>query len=412
MLIAENSAEGSTTVRRVRYGMIGGGDGAFIGPVHRTAAAITGQLDLVAGALSRDPERARQSGANLGLPAARSYASYAEMFDAERALPEDERIEFVTIVTPNDTHGDIARAALAAGFHVLCDKPVTHVLEDALVLQDAVAQSGKFFGVTHTYAGYPLTIQARRLVASGELGRVIRVVANYTQDWLSLPDDVSGNKQAEWRTDPTRSGEAGAFADIGVHAFHLTEFITGQRIRRLAAQLNQVIPGRLIDDDGAAMFELDDGGKGTLIASQVCTGQANGMRISIYCEKAGLHWNQESPNILRVEPRDAPAQEWSPGSNRPYLNAAARDICRTPAGHPEGYLEAFANIYAAFARDVRGDAFTETGAAAERGYASIEDGVSGMRFIRAAVTSSASDAAWVDVHDIERAAREAVRQTA
>lgn len=390
--------------------MIGGGEGAFIGPVHRVAAAITGQLDLVAGALSRDPERARQSGVRLGLASSRSYGSYAEMFAAECALPEDERIEFISIVTPNNTHGEIARAALGAGFHVLCDKPATHVLEDALVLQDAVTQSGKLFGITHTYAGYPLTIQARRMVASGELGRVIRVSANYTQGGLAQPADTSANKKIRWRDDPKLSGEAGAFADIGVHAVHLIEFITGQRIRRLAAQLNQVIPGHVLDDDGAALFELEGGGKGTLVASKVCTGQINGMRISIYCEKAGLHWNQENPNILRVEPHNAPAQEWTPGINRRYLYDAAREICRTPAGHPEGYLEAFANIYAAFARDVRGDTFSETGAAAERGYASIEDGVSGMRLIRAAVTSSAADAAWVDVRDVERTARAAVLQ--
>lgn len=374
----------------VRYAMIGGGEGAFIGPIHRIAAAIAGNCRLVAGALSSDPERARRSGAACGLAESRSYASYAEMLEGERALAPDERAEFVAIVTPNHVHAPAAIAALEAGFPVLCDKPLADTLDAALAIADAARRTGGLVGVTHTYAGYPMVRQARALVAGGGLGAVRRVMVRYTQGWLAQAGDSAG-KQAEWRVDPARSGLAGAFGDIGTHAFNLVEFVTGERMTRLSAELRAAVPGRRLDDDGAAMFHLGGGGRGTLVASQICTGDANALEISVWCEEAGLHWRQERPNGLRVARRGRPEELWTPGVDRGYLDAAAMAATRLPSGHPEGYLEAFANIYRDFADAVRGRA------PADPSYASLADGVAGMRFIQAAHDSSAADGAWVDM---------------
>ncbi|HEX8667472.1 MAG TPA: Gfo/Idh/MocA family oxidoreductase [Allosphingosinicella sp.] len=376
----------------VRYAMIGGGEGAFIGPVHRTAAAIAGNCRLVAGALSSDAERARRSGEAIGLPAARSYASWREMLDGERNLPEGDRAEFIAIVTPNHVHAPAAIAALEAGFPVLCDKPLTDTFEAAKAIADAAGRTGGLLGVTHTYTGYPMVKQARELVAGGRFGAVRRVAVKYTQGWLAKAEDSVG-KQAEWRTDPSRSGLAGAFGDIGTHAFNLVEFITGERMTRLSAEIRAAVPGRQLDDDGAAMFHLEGGGRGTLVASQICTGDANGLEISVWCEEAGLHWRQEQPNSLRVAPRGKPEEIWSPGGDRKYLGAAAMAVTRLPSGHPEGYLEAFANIYRDFADAVRGNAPQNPS------YASLADGVAGMRFIQAAYDSSARGAAWVDLQE-------------
>ena len=374
----------------VRYAMIGGGEGAFIGPVHRTAAAIAGNCRLVAGALSSDPERARRSGAVCGLAESRSYASYGEMLERERAHPDDERAEFVAIVTPNHVHAPAAIAALQAGFPVLCDKPLTDTLDAALAIADAARRTGGLVGVTHTYTGYPMIKQARALVAGGEFGAVRRVMVRYTQGWLATAGDSVG-KQAEWRVDPARSGLAGAFGDIGTHAFNLVEFVTGERMTRLSAEIRAAVPGRRLDDDGAAMFHLDRGGRGTLIASQICTGDANALEISVWCEGAGLHWRQEQPNSLRVARRGRPEEIWTPGADRAYLGDAAMAAVRLPSGHPEGYLEAFANIYHDFAEAVRGRVPEHPS------YASLADGIAGMRFIEAAHDSSARDGAWVDL---------------
>jgi predicted dehydrogenase len=370
--------------------MVGGGEGAFIGPVHRTAAAIAGNCRLVAGALSSDPDRARRSAAVIGLPPERSYDSFAAMYAAERALPEGERAEFIAIVTPNHVHAPAAVAALETGFAVLCDKPLADSLEAALAIRDAAARTGGIVGVTHTYTGYPMVRQARELVAGGRFGVVRRVAVRYTQGWLAKAEDSVG-KQAEWRVDPARSGLAGAFGDIGTHAFNLVEYITGERMVRLSAEIRAAVPGRQLDDDGAALFHLAGGGRGTLVASQICTGDANGLAISIWCEEAGLHWHQEQPNALRVAPRGKPEEIWTPGGDRTYLGAPAMAVTRLPSGHPEGYLEAFANIYRDFAQAVRGHV-------PERpSYASLADGIAGMRFIQAAHDSSAKDAAWTEI---------------
>jgi predicted dehydrogenase len=374
----------------VRYAMIGGGEGAFIGPVHRTAAAIAGNCRLVAGALSGDAERARRSGEAIGLPVERSYASYQDMLEGERALPEGERAEFVAIVTPNHVHAPAAIAALEAGFPVLSDKPLTDTLEAALAIAEAARRTNGLVGVTHTYVGYPMVKQARDLVADGGLGAVRRVAVRYTQGWLAKAEDGVG-KQAEWRVDPSRSGLAGAFGDIGTHAFNLVEFITGERMTRLSAEIRAAVPGRRLDDDGAAMFHLSGGGRGTLVASQICTGDANGLEISVWCEEAGLHWRQEQPNSLRVARRGTPEEIWTPGGDRAYLGSAALAATRLPSGHPEGYFEAFANIYRDFAQAVRGSAPQSPS------YASLEDGIAGMRFIQAAYDSSGQGAAWVDL---------------
>ena len=379
-------------MRKLRYGMVGGGEGAFIGAVHRTAAAIAGNWDLVAGAFSADPAKARRSAAAIGV--SRPYGSFQEMMERERGLPAGERIEAVAIVTPNHMHAPPAIAAFEAGFHVICDKPLADSLENARVIGEAASRAGKLIGVTHTYTGYPLVKQARALVADGAFGAVRRVAVKYTQDWLSREDDIAGNKQAEWRTDPKRSGEGGAFGDIGTHAFNLVEYITGQRIVRLCAELG-MLKGRALDDDGAALFRLDDGAKGVLTASQVCVGDINDLAISVYCDEAGLHWRQEEPNTLRVARRDAPAEIWNAGANRPYLAAPVRAIQRTPAGHPEGYLEAFANIYRAFAEEILTGKQAD---ARDPGYATIDDAVAAMKFVRAAKQSSDRGAVWVELN--------------
>jgi predicted dehydrogenase len=376
----------------VRYAMIGGGEGAFIGPVHRTAAAIAGNCRLVAGALSSDAERARRSGAAIGLAPERSYSSYAELIERERALPAGERAEFVAIVTPNHVHAPAAIAALDAGLPVLCDKPLTDSLAAALELAGVAGRTGGLVGVTHTYTGYPMVRQARDLVAGGGLGAVRRVSVRYTQGWLAKAEDSVG-KQAEWRVDPARSGLAGAFGDIGTHAFNLVEFITGERMTRLSAEIRAAVPGRRLDDDGAAMFHLSGGARGTLVASQICSGDANGLEISIWCEEAGLHWRQEQPNSLRVARRGGPEEIWTPGADRKYLGDAAMAVTRLPSGHPEGYLEAFANIYRDFAEAVRGRVPQSPS------YASLDDGIAGMRFIQTAYDSSARGAAWLDLFE-------------
>ena len=372
--------------------MVGGGEGAFIGPVHRTAAAIAGNCRLVAGAFSSDADRAARSGAALGLAPDRSYASWQALIDGERALAADARAEFVAIVTPNHLHAPVAIAALEAGFPVLTDKPLTDTIEAAGAFVDAAARTGGLVGVTHTYAAYPMVRQARALVSGGSLGAVRRVAVRYTQGWLARAEDAVG-KQAEWRIDPARSGLAGAFGDIGTHAFNLVETITGEAMVRIAAELRATLPGRALDDDGAALFRLAGGGRGTLVASQVCSGDANGLAISIWCENAGVHWAQENPNVLRVARRGGPEEIWTPGVDRGYLGVEAMRVTRTPSGHPEGYLEAFANIYHDFALAVRGQAPDAPC------YAGLDAGMRSMRFIVAAHRSSANDGRWTDLEE-------------
>ncbi len=377
-------------MKPVRYGMIGGGQGAFIGGVHRIAAAISGNWQLAAGAFSSTAEKSKASGAEIGVDPARTYGSWAEMLEREAVLPEDVRIEAVAIVTPNHMHAAPAIAAMEAGFDVIIDKPLADTLANATAIAEAATRTGRRIAVTHTYTGYPLVKQARDLVAGGQCGKVRRVMVKYTQDWLSRASDLENNKQAAWRVDPAQSGDAGAFGDIGTHAANLVEFVTGERISEICCELN-MLPGRLIDDDGAALFRLSGGGKGTLTASQVCVGDMNDLQISVYCDEASLHWRQEQPNTLAVKRRDRPDEVWHAGGNRPYLSPDILAIQRTPAGHPEGYLEAFANIYSAFAKQIRGADV----AGDEPGYATMEDTLSGMNFLRAALESSRHGAVWV-----------------
>lgn len=383
---------------KIRMGMVGGGPGAFIGAIHRMASGLTGAIELVAGAFSRNADASRAFGVELGLDPQRSYGSWQALFEREAALPEAQRMQCVSIVTPNDSHADISCAALEAGFHVICDKPAAGTLEDALRMQAAVRASGLLFGLTHTYTGYPLVIEARERIAAGELGAIRRVSVCYLQDWLSRAEDTHSSKQADWRNDPERSGESGAFADIGSHAFNLVEFMTGQHIEQVAAELRSVIPGRHIDDDGQAMFRLSGGASGLLSASQVCTGAINQLKIEVYGDRASLHWEQMFPNTLRLRRRDEPEQVLH--ANTGYLSAPAQAVARTPGGHPEGYIEAFANLYAAFAADV--EAFPEAGSEPP-GYASIGDGVAALRFIRAARLSSEKQSAWTALSGVEHA---------
>ncbi len=385
--------------KRIRMGMVGGGTGAFIGAIHRLAADITGEIDLVAGAFSSEPDASRSFGAELGLATNRSYGSFAEMFEREAELPLEERIQCVSIVTPNDSHADISCEALGAGLHVICDKPIAGHLEDALRIESAVQDSGLLFGLTHTYTGYPLVIEARERIAAGDIGEIRRVSVNYLQDWLSREEDTTASKQASWRSDPARSGESGAFADIGTHAFNLVEFTTGFSITEISAELRTVVSGRKIDDDGAAMFHLSNGASGLLAASQVCSGAVNSLRIEIYGDSGSIHWAQEEPNTMVIKRRGEPDRILRPGSNVGYLSSAAAAVCRTPAGHPEGYIEAFANLYSGFARAVR-DYPTQSAT----GCASAADGVAGMRFIRAALTSSRNRSAWTSLDNSESSA--------
>lgn len=372
--------------------MVGGGSGAFIGSVHRLSAEMTGAIELVAGAFSSDGNASRKFGVELGLAEDRSYANYEQMFAAESALPEDQRIQCVSIVTPNNSHADIACMALECGIHVICDKPLAGDLEDALRVEAAVEKSGLLFGLTHTYTGYPLVIEASQRVKAGELGDIRRIVVIYLQDWLSRAEDTKGSKQATWRTDSVVGGESGAFADIGTHAFNLVEFITGQQMVEVAAELRAVLPDREIDDDGAALFRMAGGAAGMLSASQVCTGAVNGLRIEIYGDKGSLHWSHGDPNILTIGKRGEPDQVLRPGNNIEYLSEAAKARCRTPGGHPEGFIEAFSNLYADFAK-----AALAWPAETDNYCASVADGVRGMRFIRASITSTNNGSQWTRV---------------
>ena len=382
---------------KVRMGMVGGGKGSFIGAIHRMAAALDGDIALVAGCFSSNPERSTSSARMLGLPELRNYANYQQMVIQEAQLPIDERMQFVAIVTPNHLHFPIATAALQAGFHVLSDKPATASLEQAIQLRETVQASGKLYGLTHTYAAYPLIRQARAMILSGEIGTVRRVAVAYPQGWLAHADDTTANKQALWRTNAATSGESGCFADIGTHAHHLAEYVTGLTITDICADLATVVDGRELDDDGAALFRMENGARGSLIASQICAGEGNGLHISVYGENASLCWQQQQPNSLQVKRRGCPVQLYAAGADCDYLEPEVRASCRTPRDHPEGYIEAFANIYRDFAAGVRQRDTAEDQELALMPWASIEQGVRGMAFVRAAIESSHNNACWVSL---------------
>ncbi len=368
---------------RVRMGMVGGGPGAFIGAVHRFAARLDGEIELVCGAFSSSAEKSKSMATELGLKADRCYGSYAEMMAGEAALPEDQRMEFVAIVTPNHMHFPVAKAALEAGFAVLSDKPATLDLKEAKALRKIVERSGKAYGLTHTYLGYPLVGEARGIIEAGGIGKVRKVFVEYIQGWLATEVD---NKQADWRTDPKRSGCSGCMGDIGTHAHNLAEFVTGKRMTHLAADLTTFVDGRRLDDDGSCLFRMEDGVKGTLSASQVCVGNENSLSIRVYGETGGLEWRQEEPNTLIRTYADQPTQILRAAQG--YLSQGAQDGFRTPPGHPEGYLEAFANVYIDFARALRTDGGATTG---------IEGGVRGMAFVEALLKSSSKNSKWVEI---------------
>lgn len=374
--------------RKIRMGMVGGGEGAFIGNVHRMAANLDGQIELVCGAFSSNPEKSQRSGKALFLPTDRCYASYQEMFAKEQALPEEQKMDIVSIVTPNHLHFDVAKMALEHGFHVICDKPATFTLAEAKALKDIIASSGKLYGLTHTYNGYPLVKQAKQMVANGELGNIVKVVAQYSQGWLSASSDTD-NKQATWRLDPKQAGISCCMGDIGVHAANLMEYISGQHITDLCSDLTATVTGRQLDDDGTVIVKFNDGAKGVLTSSQISVGEENGLAISIYGESASLTWRQEDPNSLWLKYNDKPAQMIRTGVGEFCEEALA--ATRTPAGHPEGYLEAFANLYTRFAEQVRAYPDALDGKAPIPG---IEEAIRGMAFIENAVKASDSDIKW------------------
>ena len=384
--------------RRVRLGMVGGGEGAFIGAVHRIAARLDDRYELVAGALSSDPARAHASAAALHLDPARSYADFAAMAEAEAARPDG--VEAVAVVTPNHRHHGPARAFLARGVHVICEKPMTHRLEDALDIQAAVRDSGALFAVAHTYTGYPLVRQARAMVAEGALGEVRVVQVEYAQDWLATALEAAGpeqggQKQADWRTDPERSGAAGSVGDIGTHAFNLAEFVAGLPVDSLAAELTCFVPGRKLDDNAHMLLRFEGGARGALWSSQVAVGQENALRLRVYGSKGSLEWAQEQPNALVFTPFGEPPRL----IRRAGAGAgpAAAHASRVPSGHPEGYLEAFAQLYRDFAEQVTARADGRAPDPASLLVPGIEAGVRGMRFIAAAVASSKADAGWMRV---------------
>ncbi|MCQ0990502.1 Gfo/Idh/MocA family protein [Jiella marina] len=375
---------------RIRLGMVGGGQGAFIGGVHRIASRIDDKFTLVAGALSSTPEKARASAAEIGLDPERSYGSYEEMAEKEKGRPDG--IEAVAIVTPNHMHFPVAKTFLEAGFHVICDKPMTTTLGEARQLGEIARAAGKVFVLTHNYTGYPMIRQARSMVANGDLGTIRLVVAEYVQDWLADRAEDTGSKQAGWRVDPAKAGAGGAIGDIGTHAHNLACYVTGLKVEKLAADLSSFVPGRQLDDNASMLLRFAGGAKGSLWASQVAVGNENGLTLRVYGDKGGLEWAQEEPNKLWYTPLGEPKRLLTRGGAG--ANDAAVAVSRIPAGHPEGYLEGFATIYIEAAALIRA---ADAGEAppADVALPTIEDGIDGLAFIEACVKSSKADGAWV-----------------
>lgn len=382
--------------RKIRMGMVGGGPGSFIGAVHRMAANLDGQIELVCGCFSSSPAKSLETGRSLFLPEDRIYATYQEMMEREAALPEGERMDFVSIVTPNDMHFAPAMLALEKGFDVAMDKPMTYSLDEAKQLRDKVKESGRLLLLTHTYTGYPMVKEARERVRRGDLGKIRLVYVEYPQGWL-YTDCSATNKQAAWRVDPKRSGKAGCMGDIGTHAFNLAEYITGLRTEALCGELHTFVPDRLLDDDGAALLRYEGGARGVLMASQVAISQENSLSIRVYGEKGGLEWHQEEPNtLLMLWPDRQPEVIRTGGAG---LSACATANTRTPAGHPEGYLEAFANLYRHFAATLQARLAGEEPRPEDLDFPSIEEGVRGMQFIDAIVSTKNSNQKWILLTD-------------
>ena len=382
--------------RKIRMGMIGGGRGAFIGAVHRMAAAIDGQIELVCGAFSSNPEKSKLSGADFYLDPNRVYGSYSEMIEQEKSLPPDQRMDFVSIVTPNHMHYGPAKMALENGFHVVCDKPLCFDMEEAIDLEKTVNDSGLIFALTHNYTGYPMVKQAKQMIKHGELGNIRKVVVEYPQGWLSTLLESSDQKQAAWRTDPKKSGKAGAMGDIGTHAENLAEYITGLRITQLCADISIMVEGRRLDDDGNVLLRFDNGGKGILHASQISAGEENDLNIRVYGEKGGLAWSQMEPNSLKVSWLDKPTELRRTGVGPLYPESEAHT--RIPAGHPEGYLEAFGNIYRNVAKCIQARIDGVEVDTIYNDFPTVEDGVRGMRFIDKVIESgNTEDVKWVSM---------------
>jgi predicted dehydrogenase len=375
-------------------GMVGGGNGSFIGSVHRIAANLDGQIELVCGCFSSSYENALATGRELFLPDDRIYATYTEMIEKEALLPDGERMDFISIVTPNHVHFEPSVLALEKGFHVMLDKPMTFSLDEAHKLCDKVKETGSLFGLTHTYTGYPMVKEARLRVERGDLGKIRRIYVVYPQGWLS--EDVgNSNKQASWRVDPKRSGKAGCMGDIGTHAYNLAEYITGLQATEVCAELNTFVPNRLLDDDGVVMIRYEGGARGMLAASQIAAGEENELSIRIYGEKGGLEWHQEEPNTMILKWNDKPKEIIRTSTG--WMSSTAAHNSRVPGGHPEGYIEAFANIYRNFALALRCILNGEKPKPEYLDFPGVEDGLKGMQFIETIVASSASDTKWMKI---------------
>ena len=384
--------------RKLRMGMVGGGTDAFIGAIHRLAALMDGQIELVCGCFSINPEISIASGKSYYLPENRVYKTYQEMFENEARLPEGERMDFVTIVTPNFAHFGPAMMALESGFHVVIDKPITFTLDEAKALKKKVDETELTLALTHTYSGYPAVKEARERVARGDFGQIKKVYVEYPQGWLSAKVEDAGNAQASWRTDPKRSGKAGCMGDIGTHAHHLAEYVTGLKTVEICAELNIFVPGRLLDDDGAALLRFDNGARGVLMATQVAAGEENAIKIRVYGEKGGLEWSQQEPNTLWLKWTDRPTEMLRTGTG--FMGSIAKHNTRTPGGHPEGYLEAFANIYRNFSLTVRAKINGEQPKAEWLDFPTVEEGIRGMQFIDTVVTAGYDDSCkWVKFSD-------------
>lgn len=381
--------------RKLRMGMVGGGRGAFIGSVHRIAANMDGLIELVCGAFSSSPEKSKASGADLMLPPDRCYGSFDEMILKEKELPADRRMDFVAIVTPNHMHYEPAKLALENGFDVICDKPLAFTMEEALDLDKTVKETGRIFALTHNYTGYPMVKQAKKMIAEGKIGTVRKIVVEYPQGWLSEKIEGSNHpnfKQATWRTDPARSGIAGAMGDIGTHAENLAEYITGLQIDELCADISILVPGRLLDDDGNVLLRMNNGARGVLFASQVSAGEENNLKIRIYGEYGGVEWSQQEPNTLIVRWHERHMEVYRTGVGSLYPEAESHR--RIPAGHPEGYLEAFANIYRnfAFAVNARNEGKPQDPI---YDFPTVSDGVRGMKFVERVIESGKSSKKWL-----------------
>lgn len=382
-------------MRKIRLGMVGGGQGAFIGGVHRMAAALDQQFELVAGAFSRDYKNTLETGRTLSLDKGRCYRSYEEMAKAEAKLSEDSRVDVVAIVTPNKSHFPISKTFLEAGFHVICDKPMTFDLAEAEELVRIVEKSGRIFALTHNYTGNALIRDARELFQTGEMGNVRKVVVEYLQDFLMYPHEKEGMRQAVWRTDPSQSGLGGTLGDVGTHALNLVEYVTGDQVRELCADMSTFLPDRELDEDVNVLVRFRGGGKGVITVSQIATGEENGLRLKVYASKGALLWEQENPNYLSVWRYGKPRETWT--RNAPYTTAAGQSVCRVPTGHPEGYLEAFATIYRGVADAIRAAADGTPLETSDYTFPTVYDGLRGMKFIQASYDSAKNGSSWKEV---------------